>query len=309
MPSPLDLDQLQTFCAIADCGSFTEAARRVNKTQSAVSMQIKRLEERLDSPLLVREGRNVSMTSKGEEVYARARRMLRINAEITDLFSNDALTGSIRFGVPDDYAVRILPIVFSQFQKTNPGISVDIQCVSSERLLNGMHSGKFDLIIFTQGTNHEYGEHFRTESIHWVGAKEGSAFTKTPLPMALGPQTCCWRKTATDALANANIEHRVAYTSSYAAAITSAVSSDLAVGVLPASALRPEMKILTSAEGFPKLPDAQIAFMRASTAYGGIYDALVEHIVASLGNLEGTDFLAEGELHSQFALANQAAAE
>jgi DNA-binding transcriptional LysR family regulator len=102
MTAPLDLDQLQSFCAIADCGSFTEAARRVNKTQSAVSMQIKRLEERLGHSLLARDGRGVTLTVHGEALYARARKMLRTNAEILDHFSDGDLSGSIRFGVPDD---------------------------------------------------------------------------------------------------------------------------------------------------------------------------------------------------------------
>src|ERR1700742_402342 len=98
---PLDLDQLQTFCMIADCGSFTEAARRVHKTQSAVSMQIKRLEERLGAELFLRDGRSVVLTAEGEALYSKARKMLRINAEIVDMFSDEDLAGSIRFGVPD----------------------------------------------------------------------------------------------------------------------------------------------------------------------------------------------------------------
>src|SRR5688572_23076919 len=119
MSVPLDLDQLQSFCAIADCGSFTEAARRVHKTQSAVSMQIKRLEERLGHSLLLRDGRGVSLTQQGEQLYAQARKMLRTNAEILDQFSDQGdLQGSIRFGVPDDYAVRLLPAILSSFQKT-----------------------------------------------------------------------------------------------------------------------------------------------------------------------------------------------
>src|SRR6187401_2799503 len=101
MSVPLDLDQLQSFCAIADCGSFTEAARRVNKTQSAVSMQIKRLEERLGHALLSREGRGVSLTQHGEALYSRARKMLKVNAEIMDLFAGEGeMAGAIRFGVP-----------------------------------------------------------------------------------------------------------------------------------------------------------------------------------------------------------------
>src|SRR5690606_10335010 len=138
MSAPLDLDQLQSFCAIADCGSFTEAARRVNKTQSAVSMQIKRLEERLGRPLLSRDGRSVSLTEHGEQLYSRARRMLRTNAEIMDLFSDHDLAGSIRFGVPDDYAVKLLPVILSSFQKTHPKIAIDVKCQPSEDLLEGM---------------------------------------------------------------------------------------------------------------------------------------------------------------------------
>src|SRR5690606_26102628 len=150
MTAPLDLDQLQSFCAIADCGSFTEAARRVNKTQSAVSMQIKRLEERLGHPLLTRDGRGVTLTQHGEVLYARARKMLRTNAEILDHFSEGDLAGSIRFGVPDDYAVRLLPVILSSFQRTHPKSAVDVACMASEQLLEGMKAGKYDLIVFTQ---------------------------------------------------------------------------------------------------------------------------------------------------------------
>jgi DNA-binding transcriptional LysR family regulator len=289
MAAPLDLDQLQSFCVIADCGSFTEAARRVNKTQSAVSMQIKRLEERLDDSLFSREGRSISMTAKGNELYAKARRMLRINAEIVDLFSDKDLAGNIRFGVPDDYAVRLLPVILSQFQRTHPKIAVDVKCLASEELLDGMHSGKFDLIVFTQGTQHEFGELFRTERMFWVGGRNGMAIKTAPLPLAVGDQCCCWRSDAVDALNRRGREFRVAYTSSNATAITSAVLSDLAVGILPESALQQGMQVLGEKENLPRLPDAQVAVMRASHAYGGIYDALSDHIVASLGNLEGTD--------------------
>ncbi len=289
MASPLDLDQLQTFCVIADCGSFTEAARRVHKTQSAVSMQIKRLEQRLDEPLFSREGRSITLTAQGSMLYTRARRMLRINAEIVDHFSNAELTGSIRFGVPDDYAVRLLPVILSQFQRTHPKIAVDVKCLASEDLLAGMHSGKFDLIVFTQGTQHEFGELFRTEKMFWVGGRHGMAIKMDPLPLAVGDQSCCWRSDAVEALSNQNRDFRVAYTSSNATAITSAVLSDLAVGILPESALQQGMQILGTEHKMPHLPDAQIAVMRASHAYGGIYDALSDHIVASLGNLKGED--------------------
>ena len=232
MAVPLDLDQLQSFCAIADCGSFTEAARRVNKTQSAVSMQIKRLEERLGQVLLTRDGRSVALTEHGDALYARARRMLRINAEIMDVFSDGDLKGSIRFGVPDDYAVRLLPVILSSFQRTHPKIVVDLRCQPSEELLEGMKKGKYDLIVFTQGTNHEYGELFRTEPMYWVAAQGGQSLNMDPLPIA-GGQPCCWKENAVEVLDRIGREYRVAYTSCNALGIASAVLTDLAVGFLP----------------------------------------------------------------------------
>lgn len=289
MTAPLDLDQLQTFCAIADCGSFTEAAKRVHKTQSAVSMQIKRLEERLGHALFLREGRSISLTNHGETLYSRARRMLKLNAEIVDFFSTDGdLSGTIRFGVPDDYAVKLLPALLSSFQRTHPRITVDVRCAPSEELLEGMRSGKYDIIVFTQGTMHEFGELFRTERMFWVASHGGRALASEPLPLASGPNCCIWRADATEALSRVNRDYRVAYTSSNATAISSAVLSDLAVGFLPESALQPGMRVVSEDQGLPRLQDAQIALLRASHAYGNIYDALACHIVESMGNLPGS---------------------
>jgi DNA-binding transcriptional LysR family regulator len=276
MAAPLDLDQLQSFCAIADCGSFTEAARRVNKTQSAVSMQIKRLEERLGHSLLTRDGRRVTLTLHGEALYSRARKMLRTNAEILDHFSDADLAGSIRFGVPDDYAVRLLPVILSSFQRTHPRIAVDVACMASEHLLEGMRQGRYDLIVFTQGT----------EKMFWVASHGGRALASDPVAIACGPQYCIWRKDAVDALDRSGKDYRIAYTSSNATAISSAVLSDLAIGFLPESALQPGMRVVNEEIGLPRLDDAQIALKRGSHAYGGIYDALANHIVQSMGNLE-----------------------
>jgi DNA-binding transcriptional LysR family regulator len=285
MPAPLDLDQLQSFCAIADCGSFTEAARRVSKTQSAVSMQIKRLEERLGDELFARDGRSVLLTEAGEALYARARRMLRLNAEIVDMFSDEDLAGTIHFGLPDDYAVKLLPVILKRFQKTHPRIVVDVRCQPSRELLEEMRAGRYDLIVFTQGTNQEYGEPFRTERMFWVASQGGQALQQEPLPIAGGVR-CCWKDNAVEALNRIGRDYRIVFSSSNATAISSAVLADLAVGFLPESALQPGMEVISEAPGLPRLNDAQIALMRASHAYGGIYDALAQHIVAQMGNLD-----------------------
>jgi len=139
--------------------------------------------------------------------------------------------------------------------------------------------------VFSQGTLEEYGELFRNERMHWVASHGGMALGADPVPIACGPATCCWRVDALQGLNRIGRDYRIAYTSSDATSITSAVLADLAIGVLPESALQPGMRIVDN-QNLPRLRDAQIALMRASHAYGGIYDALASHIVASMGNLD-----------------------
>jgi DNA-binding transcriptional LysR family regulator len=214
--------------------------------------------------------------------------MLKINAEIMDEFSDEDLAGAIRFGLPDDYAVRLLPVILSSFQKTHPKILIDVTCASSGTLIEGMNRGKYDLIVFTQGTKGEFGELFRTEPMFWVAAQGGQALNMDPMPIA-GGQPCRWKDNAIEALDRVGRDHRVGFTSSNALAIASAVLTDLAVGFLPESALQPGMLAISEDRNLPRLRDAEIALLRASHAYGGIYDALARHIVTSMGNLDNRD--------------------
>jgi DNA-binding transcriptional LysR family regulator len=179
----------------------------------------------------------------------------------------------------------LLPAILSSFQRTHPRIVVEVSCHPSEDLLTFMKAGRYDLIVFTQGTSQEFGELFRTEKMFWVGSQDDAALGCEPLPLACGAK-CCWREDAVDALNRIGRDYRIAYTSSNALAIASAVLSGLAVGFLPESALQPGLKRIAEDEaGLPHLKDAQIAIMRASHAYGGIFDALASHVVATMGNL------------------------
>ena len=151
--------------------------------------------------------------------------------------------------------------------------------------LDFMYTGGDGYGIFSQGTNEEYGELFRTERMFWVASHGGKSLEQDPLPIA-GGQTCCWKNNAIEVLNRIGRDYRIAYTSSNAIAISSAVLADLAVSFLPESALQPGMRVVNDEIGLPRLEDAQIALKRASHAYGGIYDALANHIVQSMGNLE-----------------------
>jgi DNA-binding transcriptional LysR family regulator len=282
---PLDLDQLQTFCAIADCGSFTEAARRVHKTQPAVSTQVKRLEQRLGNPLFSRGGRGIALTGQGELLYALARRMLQLNAEIVDLLTGQPLRGIVHLGIPSDYAAGMVPAVLASFRQTHPQVTVNVSCLVSSALLEGLRSGQFDIITFTQGTEHEYGELFRVEPLVWVAAEAGRGLAENPLPIVCGGPDCAWRQDAVNQLKRSGRAFRIAYTSTDMLVVAGIVEADLAIGYLPESAVRPGLCVVPDDKGLPRLSDAQIGLLRAGHAYGGIYDALAEKIVQGGRNL------------------------
>jgi len=149
MNSLLDVDQLRTFLAIVETGSFTRAAEIVHKTQSAVSMQMKRLEERLERPIFARDGRASKLTEDGDRLLDYARRIVKLTVEALAAFSDFALTGRVRLGVPDDYADRYLPEIMARFSRAYPGVELSVICEPSLELVERIAENELDLAIIT----------------------------------------------------------------------------------------------------------------------------------------------------------------
>ena len=150
MPAPLDIDSLQTFLAVVDTGSFTRASAQVHKTQSAVSMQIKRLEEQLGQQLFHRESRSITLSVHGELLLVHARRMVDLSNQTLAEFSTDVLLGTVRIGTPDDYADRYLPEILARFAVSNPKVEVTVICEPSSNLHALIVNDELDLAIVTQ---------------------------------------------------------------------------------------------------------------------------------------------------------------
>jgi DNA-binding transcriptional LysR family regulator len=283
----LDLDQLRTFVAIAEMGSFTAAADVVHKTQSAVSMQMRRLEDRVGRPIFTRDGRQSRLTEDGRRLLEYARRMIRLNDETLSAFADPGLAGSVRLGIPDDYADRLLPTVLAGFSRINPAIDIYVDCQRTHVIHRLIREGELDLGIVSHGSiDGIASEVIRREQLYWVAARDHCTHEHDPIPLALGPDDCCWRSEAVRALDRVGRRFRVSYTSGAALALTGAVMAGLAVSVLPESALRPNMRILGPREGFPDLSYAEIGLIRAKHASHPIHDALAAHIATSLGNLQ-----------------------
>ncbi|TCT09972.1 DNA-binding transcriptional LysR family regulator [Tepidamorphus gemmatus] len=284
MAALIDIDLLRTFLAIAGTGSFTRAAEEVHKTQSAVSMQVKKLEDQVGRPLFDRGARQVRLTPDGLRLLDYAQRIVRLSEEAAAVFTEPALQGTVTLGVPDDYADRLLPRVLSAFARSHPHVELVVHCDQSSGLYRSIEKGELDLAIVTNCADLR-SEVIRREALNFVGSQEHATHLADPLPLAVGPRTCAWRGIAQAALDSIGRRYRIAYTSPAAAALSSAVLAGLAVSILPESAIRPDMRILTERDGFPALPPCDIGFVRARQARSPIHDALAEHIVTRIGNL------------------------
>jgi DNA-binding transcriptional LysR family regulator len=285
MAAPLDLDQLQTFITICDTGSFTRAADEVHRTQSAVSMQMRRLEERVGRPLFEKDGRTNRLTEDGERLLAYARRMMHLNRETLAAFDDRALEGTVRIGTPDDYADRFLPEIMARFSRCNPRVELTVICEPTPGLVDHIRRGNLDLAIVTHDVTKGQSEVVRREPLLWVSSANHAVHEEAVLPMAFGRPTCIWRRAACEVLNRMDREYRVLFSSYSATVITAAVLSGLAVSVLPECALRPGMRVLGETEGFGPLPDCQIGLMRAHAARPEIVDAVARHIADSLDNI------------------------
>ena len=285
MAAQLDLDQLQTFVAIADTGSFTRAAEEVFRTQSAVSMQMRRLEERIGRPLFEKDGRTNRLTEDGERLLAYARRMIRLNRETLAAFEDNRLEGQVRIGTPDDYADRFLPEIMARFARSNPRVEMSVICEPTVNLVEQIRRGLLDIALVTHDDEKGASEIVRREPLLWVASANHTVHEEDVLPLAVGRPTCVWRRSATDMLDQMERDYRVLFTSWSATVIIAAVMSGLAVSVLPECALRPGMRVLTESDGFGALPDCRIGIMRGHSSQPAIVDALARHITESLDNI------------------------
>ncbi|MDN2566970.1 LysR substrate-binding domain-containing protein [Aquibium sp. A9E412] len=285
MPAPLDLDQLATFVAIADTGSFTRAAEEVHRTQSAVSMQMRRLEERVGKPLFHKDGRVNRLSEDGERLLAYARRMLRLNRETLAAFDDDSLEGHLRIGMPDDYAERFLPEIMARFARSNPRVEMTVLCEPTENLVEHVRRGQADIALVTYDLHREEAEIVRKEPLLWVTSAHHTTHEREVLPLAFGRPSCVWRRVACETLSAHDRDYRILFTSLSGTVIGAAVLSGLAVSVLPECALRPGMRVLGDADGFPRLPDCHIGILRGHTGRPELVAALARHIAESLDNV------------------------
>ncbi len=281
LPSGLDPDLLRAFAYIAEEGSFTRAAQRVGRTQSAVSMQVQRLEALLGQRLLSRgKGGSVQMTPHGQFLLQRARELLALNDEIWTSFRAPAVQGTVRLGTPDDYALRYLPQILKRFAESHPAVQVDVLCLPSSDLVTRLRAGELDLTLCSDG----YGTAgwpavpLWRGPLHWITSVGHTPHRLDPLPVALAADHCTWAEAAVRALEGAGRRYRMAYRSATQLGTHAPVLAGLAVTVSTVSWLPDGLRALRPEEGLPALPEFGILMMRNPDARQPVTDALAAYI-------------------------------
>lgn len=265
-PLPLlDNDILRTFVAIAETGNFSTAAEAVLRTPSAVSMQIKKLEEQLQATLFLRDARSVTLTQHGEVLLSYARRILALSNEAVSRFVMPDLAGVVRLGAPDDIAERLLPRILKDFAESFPGIMVDVTVDMSSALRRRVEEQRLDLALFNCHPRSfpNFGEVIHTEKLVWAGVKCGNAHLRDPLPISVWEEGCVWRQDAIGQLEKHKRPYRIAYASAHTMAQRAAVLSDLAIAPFPRSYLGDEMVVLGPQEGLPELFSFDVRLLTA----------------------------------------------
>ncbi|MEL6914211.1 MAG: LysR family transcriptional regulator [Pseudomonadota bacterium] len=228
MPRNLDLTALRSFVAVADLGGVTRASGALNLTQSAVSMQLKRLEEALNVGLMDRTARRIALTAAGEQLLGYARRMLALNDEALGRLVTDAYEGEVTLGVPHDIVYPHIPQILQRFASEFPRMKVQLISSFTEGLKEQYARGECDLILTTESGLDTGGTTLREASLVWVGAPGGSAWKARPLRLAF-ERNCIFRRDAQRALDDAGISWEMAVSSNSTRTIEASVSADLAI--------------------------------------------------------------------------------
>lgn len=228
MPRNLDLTALRSFVTVADTGGVTRAASALNLTQSAVSMQLKRLEDNLGQALLDRSGRGISLTATGEQLLSYGRRLLALNDEVYGRMTDTALEGTLVLGVPSDIVYPAIPPVLRLFAADHPRMKVQLLSSFTIRLKQLFDAGECDLILTTEDHGTPEAETLAEVPLLWHGAKDGNVWQNRPLPLASQPR-CQFRKGMLEALDTAGIPWEIAVDSDSSRTTEATVSADLAV--------------------------------------------------------------------------------
>jgi DNA-binding transcriptional LysR family regulator len=280
-----DLELLRTFVSVVDSGGFTKAGERVNRTQSTVSQQIRKLEEHLGRPLLLRQraSKHIELTEDGERLIGYARRLVSLALEAHSVLCDGDDSGVVKLGVPEDFDVQRLMRLLSGFAQAYPRIRLDTVNGLSLDLHARLESKDIDLALVKRDRSPKQEAPLASwpEQVNWV-AGQGMQAIEDPVPLVVYPQGCIYRNRIVHALESSGRRWRVAFASQSLVGIQAAVSAGLGISLLPSSAMRDDHRLLSVEEGFAPVPASELALVSGNRLLTNVQRTLVDYMKAQM---------------------------
>ena len=277
----LDSDLLRTFVAVAEAGSVTDGAARIHRSQSATSLQVKRLEAILGQPVFERHGRGVVLSDTGRKLFPVAQDVTaRLDAALRQI-SQDAVSGRLRLGIPDDHGRTKLAEIVAAFTRHHPKVELDVTCALSTGFPEDLDKGSLDLAIYEVERPSRNEEVLYEDPTCWVSSASRGFSVEESLPVALFDHACWWRDAATASLKARGKPYRVVYSSQSVSGVIAAVEAGIAVGLLGRSSLHAGLSVVNEALGFGSTPASKLVMATNNLKEDGPQDAMKAAIRAA----------------------------
>ena len=276
----IDISLLRAFVAVVETGSVTGAARLLNRTQAAVSQQIKRLEELFGAELFQREHKRITLAPDGERLLTQARRLLSLNDETWGMMTTPNYCGEVRMGMPHDLIAFYMPSILRRFNAAWPQVRVSIENRNSNDLLEMLDAGELDVALTTDNASPRPCETLYTDQLVWVGARKGKAHLERPLPIAIGGRQCRFRPCALDALRNAGMDWRMVIEVANQEAMVATVTAGIAVTPLLRDSVPDHLAVVPGDAKLPPLPSFDINLHLPLTGADELAEELARHVRA-----------------------------
>ncbi|MEM7732747.1 MAG: LysR family transcriptional regulator [Pseudomonadota bacterium] len=277
---PLSGDLLRSFLIIADTGNLTHAADRLGRTQSAISVQLRNLEQTLGATLFHRSVKGMTLTDSGERLLPKTKAAVAQLQSMAGMFETP-LTGRLRLGIPDDYEGRILIGALARFAREHPGVEVSAQSGCTFAYEKDVREGRLDMAVCS-GPEPRAGLPISSEAAIWAAARSVKASGGGSVPLAMLDRRCWWRSIPTDALRGTGREFHVAFRTESFGSLVAALRAGLAIGVLPASCVDDDLQVLDVTHGLPPLPDIHRTLLISDQADRDVTQAMAEAIRGTL---------------------------
>lgn len=274
----IDTALLRAFVSVAETGGMTSAGRLLHLTQAAISQQIKRLEALLGTQLFDRRHKKMRLTGDGERLLAPAKRLLALNDEVWGMMTAPQFDGEVNLGVPHDIVAPFMQPILRSFSQAWPQVRVNLFADTTPRLLALLADGRIDLTMTTEDAPLPGEGTLLADPLVWVGAADGDAHFRAPLPIALGDETCAFRACALAALRKADRNWRSVCETSNMGPLQTSLEADLAVSPLLSQTVPPGLRVLDAGIGLPPLPTFYINLHLSPVGAGPIATELADHI-------------------------------